>query len=30
MLVTKLLEHIAEQFLDGEQDGLESQTPLLS
>ncbi|KNC65807.1 MULTISPECIES: hypothetical protein [Pseudoalteromonas] len=28
MLVTKLLEHIAEQFLDGEQDGLESQTPL--
>ncbi|ALU42654.1 hypothetical protein [Pseudoalteromonas rubra] len=28
MLVTKLLKHIAEQFLDGEQDGLESQTPL--
>ncbi|KAF7786766.1 hypothetical protein PRUB_a1422 [Pseudoalteromonas rubra] len=28
MLVTKLLEHIAEQFLDGERDGLESQTPL--
>ncbi|QTL35422.1 MULTISPECIES: hypothetical protein [Pseudoalteromonas] len=28
MLATKLLDHIAEQFLDGETDGLESQTPL--
>ncbi|MCF2907845.1 acyl carrier protein [Pseudoalteromonas sp. DL2-H2.2] len=28
MLATKLLDHIAAQFLDGETDGLESQTPL--
>ncbi|TMP27269.1 acyl carrier protein [Pseudoalteromonas rubra] len=28
MLATKLLNHIAEQFLDGEKDGLEPQTPL--
>nr|5JDX_A Chain A, Putative peptidyl carrier protein [Serratia sp. (in: enterobacteria)] len=28
MLESKLINHIATQFLDGEKDGLDSQTPL--
>ncbi|MDW6004021.1 acyl carrier protein [Vibrio mangrovi] len=28
MLATHLIQHIAQQFLDGDSDGLDSQTPL--
>lgn len=28
MLESKLIQHIATQYLDGEQDGLNAQTPL--